>query len=57
MDKYRKLQQGNGQTRQLNLHCVLRPHVFDGFKNVVIAGANVDDSIFYHLFVEQDVKF
>jgi hypothetical protein len=57
LEQYRKLQQGNGQTRQLSFHCVLRPQVFEGFRKVFIAGADVEDSILYHLFVEQDVTF
>jgi len=57
LEQYRKLQQGNGQTRQLSFHCVLRPQVFEGFKRVSIAGADVEESIFYNLFADQDVKF
>jgi len=57
LEQYRKLQQGNGKTRQLTFHCVLRPQVFEGFKKVFIAGADVEHSILYHLFAEQGVRF
>ncbi len=57
LEQYRRLQQGGGKTRQLTFHCVLRPQVFEGYRRVSIAGANVEDSILYHLFAEQGVKF
>ena len=55
MEQYRKLQAGKG--RQLTFFCTLRPEVFEGYKRVTIAGANLEDSILYHLFTQQSVSF
>jgi hypothetical protein len=41
----------------MTFHCALRPEVFQGYKRVTIAGANLEDSILYHLFTQQGVTF
>jgi hypothetical protein len=55
MEQYQKLLQG--EARQIIFHCVLRPEVLQGYKRVTIAGANLEDSILYHLFTQQGVTF
>jgi hypothetical protein len=55
MEQYQKLLQGNA--RQIIFHFVLRPEVLQGYKRVTIAGANLEDSILYHLFAQQGVTF
>ena len=57
LKQYRRLEQNTFKEKALTFFSLLNPSVFQGFKHVTIAGANLDRSLLYKLFVKQGVKF
>ena len=55
LEKYEDLLAG--RANQLSFHCVLDPAIFRGYERVTMAGANLEDSIFFRLFQKPDISF
>ena len=55
LEKYEDLLAG--RANQLSFHCVLDPAIFRGYEKVTMAGANLENSIFFRLFQRPDISF
>jgi len=53
---YQGLLRGDGETRQLVTHSMLKPSIFVGFKQVILASALFTESILYKLWTAQGVQ-
>ena len=53
---YHGLLSGDGSTRQLVTHSLLRPSIFAGFKQVILASALFTESTLYKLWTAQGVQ-
>jgi hypothetical protein len=53
---YERLVRGEKEGATLTTYSVLRPSIFDGFKQVVVASACMKETMFYRLFTAQGVS-
>ena len=56
-DQYQNLLAGQGERRSLLAFAVLRPTLFEGFASATVMGANLKESMLYHLWLAQGVEF
>ncbi len=54
---YHGLLNGDGKTHQLVTHSILKPSIFDGYKQVILASALFTQSTLYRLWTAQGVAF
>jgi hypothetical protein len=54
---YHALLSGDHSTRQLVTHSILKPSIFDGYKQVILASALFTQSTLYRLWTAQGVAF
>jgi hypothetical protein len=54
---YHALLSGDGCTRKLVTHSILKPSIFDGYKQIILASALFTQSTLYRLWTAQGVAF